>query len=179
MGCVATAASVLSSLTAYPHSLSYFNEMAGGPKNGHYHLLSSNIDFGQDLLNLKRWYDLHPEARPFGFAYWDMESVDPRIAGIEYFVPPSGPAPGMPISEASAKDLGPKPGWFAVNVNLLHADTWPGRRVYPDLGYYGYFLNFSPAARAGYSINIYHTTVDDANRVRAQLGLPPIDLADE
>jgi len=47
--------------------------------------------------------------------------------------------------------------------------------VYPDLGFYGYFLNFSPIARAGYSIYIYRITVDDANRVRAQLGLPPIE----
>jgi 4-amino-4-deoxy-L-arabinose transferase-like glycosyltransferase len=169
-GTAALVWSVLSSLWVYPHSLSYFNELVGGPRYGHYHLLSSNIDYGQDLLKLKRWYDRHPEARPLGLAYWDMESVDPHIAGIDYFLPPSGPSPGTAIDPSEGRDLGPKPGWYAVNVNFLHGDEWPGRRAYPDLGYYGYFLEFSPVARAGYSIYIYQISVDDANRVRAQLG---------
>ncbi len=175
MTLVAAVWSVLSSLSVYPHSLSYFNELVGGPRYGHYHLVSSNIDYGQDLLKLKRWYDLHPEARPLGLAYNDLRSVDPRIAGIEYFVAPSGPAPGVPIQRSRANDLGPKPGWYAVNVNALRGDEWPARRAYPDLAFYGYFLNFPPVAQAGYSIYIYHITLDDANRVRAQIGLPPLD----
>ncbi len=28
------------------HSISYFNELAGGPENGSAHLLDSNIDWG-------------------------------------------------------------------------------------------------------------------------------------
>jgi hypothetical protein len=167
----ALAWSVASSLWVYPHSLSYFNEAVGGPSHGHFHLLSSNIDFGQDLLKLKEWYDSNPEVGPLGLAYWDFDSVDPRIAGIEYYTPPSGPQPGrLP----HAADCGPKPGWYAVNVNLLHGDDWPGRQSYKSPGYYGYFLEFSPVARAGYSILIYHITTDEANRVRATLGLPPI-----
>ena len=58
--------SVTSSLWVYPHSLSYFNELVGGPKNGYWHLVSSNIEWGQDLLYLKRWLDAHPEAVPVG-----------------------------------------------------------------------------------------------------------------
>jgi 4-amino-4-deoxy-L-arabinose transferase-like glycosyltransferase len=45
--------SICSSAFIYPHSLAYFNELAGGPQNGHRHLLHSNIDWGQDLLMLK------------------------------------------------------------------------------------------------------------------------------
>ena len=36
---------------------------------------------------------------------------------------------------------------------------------------YRYFLNFDPVAMAGYSIYIYHITLDEANRVRRGLGL--------
>ena len=169
---------VLGSLWVYPHSLSYFNELVGGPCYGHYHLLSSNIDYGQDLLKLKRWYGEHREARPLGLAYWDYESVDPCVAGIDYFVAPSGPAPGVSIDAGTAGDLGPKPGWYAVNVNFLHGNQWPGRSAYPDLGFYGYFLEFTPVARAGHSIYIYHLTADDVNRVRVQLGLPTLDAED-
>jgi hypothetical protein len=160
---------VASSLSVYPHSLSYFNESVGGPMNGPYHLLSSNIDYGQDLLKLARWAEQHQEARPLGLAYWDLDSVDPQIAGIEYFVAPSAPPPG---STTDGDRWGPQPGWYAVNVNLLHGDAWPGRTTYPDLGYYGYFLKFTPVARAGYSIYIYNISVEDANRVREELGLP-------
>ena len=48
----AAAWAVASSLWVYPHSLSYFNEAAGGPAGGHNHLVDSNIDWGQDLLFL-------------------------------------------------------------------------------------------------------------------------------
>lgn len=44
---IAVAWSVVSSLSVYPHSLSYFNELVGGPRGGPAHLLDSNIDWGQ------------------------------------------------------------------------------------------------------------------------------------
>ena len=81
--------SVTSSLWIYPHSLSYFNELVGGPRGGHAYLDNSNIDWGQDLLYLKRWLDRHPEAQPLGVAY-DVPYVDPRILGITYTWPPVG-----------------------------------------------------------------------------------------
>lgn len=169
---------IISSLLVYPHSLSYFNELVGGPRNGHYHLLSSNIDYGQDLLKLRRWYDRHPEARPLGLAYWDYESVDPRVVGIDYCVAPTGPAPGVPVKTGTAGQFGPKPGWYAANVNVLHGNSWPGRSAYPSLGFYGYLLEFQPVACVGHSILVYHLTADDANRVRAKLGLPTLDSAE-
>jgi hypothetical protein len=168
IACVAAAAllwSVGSSLYYYPHSLSYFNELVGGPTGGHYHLGNSNIDWGQDLLFLKRWYDKHPEARPLGLAY-DCPLVDPKVAGIEYTLPPAGPDPATPVSEKVPVEraLGPQPGWFAISVNQLH------RRDHQ----YDYFLRFEPVAMAGYSIYIYHITLEEANRVRRELGLPEL-----
>jgi hypothetical protein len=53
----ALAYTVASSLFVYPHSLAYFNEAAGGPANGHKHLLHSSLDWGQDLTYLKEWYE--------------------------------------------------------------------------------------------------------------------------
>ena len=61
VGGLALVWSVGSSVLVYPHSLSYFNELAGGPTCGHAHLggagADSNIDWGQDLLYLKRWLE--------------------------------------------------------------------------------------------------------------------------
>jgi hypothetical protein len=60
--------SVTSSFAIYPYSVSYFNELAGGPLGGHAHLVDANIDWGQELLRLKHWMDKHPEARPMHLA---------------------------------------------------------------------------------------------------------------
>jgi len=157
--------SMASSLYYYPHSLSYFNELAGGPKRGHEHLLDSNIDWGQDLLYLKRWLDEHPEARPLGLAYC-LPFLDPSIAGIESTLPPPGPE-GRTVRGRDPEQLGPKPGWYALSVREIR-----GRH-----GRYAYFLRFEPVAMAGYSIYIYHITLDGANRVRRELGLPELVCA--
>ena len=135
-----------SSLYYYPHSLSYFNELVGGPTGGHYHLGNSNIDWGQDLFYLKDWLDAHPKAKPLTLAY-DMPLVDPKLAGIDYT--------GRPPANS------PQPGWHAVSVNQIHNRS----------GQYKYFLKFKPVGMAGYSIYIYHVTLDEANRVRRELGM--------
>ena len=56
----------------------HFNELVGGPKGGPNHLVDSNVDWGVDLLFLKKWLDEHPEASPLGLAYFGM--FDPRVA---------------------------------------------------------------------------------------------------
>lgn len=154
----------VSSLWVYPHSLSYFNELAGGPKNGLWHLGGSNVDWGQDLLYLKRWLEEHPEAEPLHLGWERWWVVDPRIARIKSTLPPLGPAPAVLGSRVDPNELGPQPGWHAVRVNMLRGRTKE----------YAYFLRFEPVAMAGYSIWIYHITAQEANRVRRELGLPEI-----
>jgi len=59
-----------------PHHLSYFNELVGGPRNGPLHLHNSNLDWGQDLLFLKRWAGDHPEARPLQVVFLSCYSAE-------------------------------------------------------------------------------------------------------
>jgi 4-amino-4-deoxy-L-arabinose transferase-like glycosyltransferase len=152
--------SVGSSLAVYPHSLSYFNELVGGPTGGHSHLIDSNIDWGQDLLYLKRWLDEHPQARPLGLAYTGY--FDPRFAGIEFTEVPPGPADDSP-TPVGAQTLGPRPGWYAVSVSMLRSPR----------GRYSYFLRFRPVAMAGYTIYVYAIDRHEADQVRSELGLLP------
>jgi hypothetical protein len=169
---VALAWAVGSSLWVYPHSLSYFNEPAGGPDRGHEYLHSSNMDWGQDLYYLKRWQDRHPEAQPMRLAYYGP--MDPNAAGIEF-----APAPPWPPAAELADRGGPQPGWFAVSTNFLIGHRHPmydglGTRVaIPDPSF-EYFKRFRPVAKAGYSIWIYHISLEEANAVRAEYGLPPL-----
>lgn len=46
---------MVSSVKSHPHYLAYFNEFAGGSKNGYKYLVDSNIDWGQDLKGLKKF----------------------------------------------------------------------------------------------------------------------------
>jgi len=135
--------SIVSSLSVYPHSLSYFNELAGGPRGGPSHLLDSNIDWGQDLLFLRAWLDRHPEVTKIGLAYY-VDFIDPSIAGIDYTEPPKQE---------------PAVGWYAVSVNKLHCRK----------GDYEYFLHTKPVAMVGYSIYIYHLTESDVSRIKEQI----------
>ena len=69
-------------LANYPHYLSYFNELAGGPKNGHKILLDSNLDWGQGLKGLKQWMDDNG-VRKIQMLYFGVGY--PKYYGIEDF----------------------------------------------------------------------------------------------
>ncbi|HZZ20020.1 MAG TPA: glycosyltransferase family 39 protein [Opitutaceae bacterium] len=55
------------SLWIYPDYIAYFNEIAGGPRNGRLHLVDSSLDWGQDLPGLKTW--LSANKKPGEEAY--------------------------------------------------------------------------------------------------------------
>ncbi len=172
--------SLASSVSVYPHSLSYFNELVGGPDHGHEHLLHSNIDWGQDMSLLRRWMQRHPQAVPLGLA--DIHSVNANYMGIDYATVNTWP-PRQSDAELPAEQIGPQPGWFIISVNYLHGNStrsWWGRPSYeyaqdPS---YGYFNRFERVGQIGYSAYIYHVTPDEANRVRKELGLPELSPDD-
>lgn len=168
-GLIALALSISSSLWVYPHSTAYFNELAGGPASGHKHLASSNIDWGQDLLNLERWLRRHPDVRPFTLAYFGPSN--PAMAGITF--------DGLPPrfnrdDKSSGADWGPTPGWHIVSVNLVQGVpatvyNHKGDPEWLDFGCYRYFLQAKPIASIGHSIHVYYLTEQDAEEIRRSL----------
>jgi hypothetical protein len=74
-----------------PDQLSYFNEAAGGPRNGPHWLDDSNVDWGQGLKQLKEYM----KDRPFRFAYFG--SFPPTAYGLkaEPFELNGNPGPGL------------------------------------------------------------------------------------
>jgi hypothetical protein len=146
--------SIISSLSVYPHSLSYFNELVG-PTGGPKHLIHSNVDWGQDLLFLKKWLDQHPEAKPLKLAYFGY--FDPKYADIEYS------APEVPaVGEGEDPIDAPIPsGWYAISVNFVQGLPYfsykgDGKKVSYGLKELARFQRLKPVAMAGYSIYIYH-----------------------
>ncbi len=72
---------VLGTALIWPDYLAYFNEPSGGPDNGYRHLTDSNIEWGQDLIQLKEFMDAHNIKRVH-LAYFGQ--ADPHYYGIEY-----------------------------------------------------------------------------------------------
>jgi hypothetical protein len=172
---------ITSSVGVWPDELAYFNEIAGGPQRGYLYLLDSNIDWGQGLLFLKQWLEEHREARPLQLAYYN--TVDPTIIGIKFSLPPPGANRLFNDDIYHAANHGPLPGYYAVSVNYVCG--MPGVAADGRGGYrqitrdeYRYFEYFQPIAKAGWSIFIYHITLDEANAVRKKLSVPAIVATD-
>lgn len=143
-------ASVGDSLRHYPHSLSYFNQVAGGPLGGHWYLVDSNIDWGHDTQLYKEWVDAHPEARPL-----TSSLVDPfplKQLGLAEKMD----APQKPNSAEGSLELttegkhhykaGLAPGWYAYSIDRLHDRS---------NAYLGLLYNLKPHEMIGYTIYVY------------------------
>lgn len=155
VGAALLAASVTSSLWTFPHSLAYFNELVGGSRGGHAHLLGSNVDWGQDLRYLKAWLRNHPEATPLCLAYCGR--IDPRLSGIQSYNAP----------QADSKREFPS-GWYAISVNLLRGSAWyvpdgHGGTVSYGPGDLTPFLSQPPVAVVGASIHVYRIDHGNSN----------------
>jgi hypothetical protein len=130
------------SLSIYPHYLAYFNQMIGGPRNGHLYLVDSNLDWGQDLKGLKE-YMVREGVSRVKLSYFG--TADPGQYGIDYDALPS-----FLVPEAWEGSLSLKKGdVLAVSATNLYP-------LYVDLGpLAAYLLNSAPKDRIGYSIFIY------------------------
>ncbi|WZO97911.1 glycosyltransferase family 39 protein [Isosphaeraceae bacterium EP7] len=170
-GLVALAAA--GSLSVHPHYLAYFNVASGGPANGSSHLIDSNIDWGQDLINLRAWLRENDVKEPVGIAYFGQ--IHPNMFALRgdsfpWFLPTAKPR-GLDGSPAGTPVDGPKPGLYAVSVSLVHGLPWrvyaPGRFApYPAFAdAFGYFRELKPIAQIGYSINLYRLDQADADRL--------------
>ncbi len=129
--------------TAYPHCLAFFNQIIGGPRNGHWFLLDSNLDWGQDLKPLKRWMDTH-HVEEINLSYFG--TADPNYYRMSWAA-----LPGMLIHETPTVRELRLPGYVAVSVENLHSNFSDA----PVPGFYAPLLERKPSAVIGYSIHIY------------------------
>ncbi|MBQ9371167.1 MAG: glycosyltransferase family 39 protein [Thermoguttaceae bacterium] len=159
---------VASALSVYPHSTSYFNELAGGPRNAWRYFLDSNLDWGQDTYALQDWLERRERKDVMLKLFDDLAEASvsvanyPRIPILDDQVPPE-----MIIDNERQIDKrlrGPRPGIYAIGVSELYGKN----------GLYRYLHELEPIDRIGYSFNIYEIDWDECNRLRAKYRLPPL-----
>jgi hypothetical protein len=100
----------------YPHTLTYFNLLVGGPSHGSEYLTDSNVDWGQDLKSLKAWMT-RSDVQRVHLAYFG--SADPDYYGIDYAALPAA-TPGFQLPNAPDRWAQPTlPGYVAVSATVL------------------------------------------------------------
>jgi hypothetical protein len=143
---VLVAAQLFSAISIAPHFLSYFNVLAGGPKNSYAMLADSNVDWGQDLPALKA----------------ELARLGARHVLLSYF----GTAPIQEYGIQADKWDGSVRGFFErwdwVAISATNLDG-----VFLRDDPFADFRALTPDARAGYSILLYPTSRKDVRRAMA------------
>lgn len=156
---------------SYPSYLSYWNEIAGGPKNGYLVATDSNYDWGQDMKRLRDWVNNHNICAPNNqleenFVLHNLippnnhcsmyAPILPRTDQIrvDYF---GGAEPSYYLGDryvAWYDQLPSEPGWYAISSffyqQSIHRENPTGKRTYSWLAEYPLI------GRAGDSIFIFY-----------------------
>ena len=125
--------SLCSTLLSAPRFLSYFNAFVGGPSNGYKYLSDSNIDWGQDLRDLRRTMAELKIDRVY-LSYFGL--TDPSLYGIQ----------SIPLDKKRER------GIIAISVHHLNGISpfgpLPADLIQP-------LRQLKPIARAGDSILLF------------------------
>ncbi|MCX6985694.1 MAG: glycosyltransferase family 39 protein [Lentisphaerae bacterium] len=117
------------SLAIWPHYLAYFNQIAGGPKNGYRHLVDSSLDWGQDLKGLGKWLKskglLNQNKTDIYVSYFGIASIDYYARGVKKL-------PSYHEQESNVPfEL--KGGVYCISATMLHLVYLPDLLGMKDL----------------------------------------------
>jgi hypothetical protein len=130
----------LGTARVHPYPLTYFNELAGGPAGGYRWLVDSNLDWGQNLWQLRDWMRTEGVERVY---YGHFSPARPEVYGVAAdWLPPDPRA--VPFAS-----FDPAPGVYAIGATTLQG-------VYtPDVNTLAWFRGREPVARLGHALFIY------------------------
>ncbi|ACL04945.1 4-amino-4-deoxy-L-arabinose transferase [Desulfatibacillum aliphaticivorans] len=101
---------IAQSLWIWPHYLSFFNGISGGPGRGYERLVDSSLDWGQDLPALKEWQDQKTDDLPVYLSYFGTALPEHFGVHAEKIAPMNLDKPGIPAL---------KPGWYCISATYL------------------------------------------------------------
>jgi len=176
----------------YPHYLSYFNQVVGGPSQGYRYLIDSSCDWGQEMKGLKQWLDEHPTDEPIyhfnfgpgGGAYYHLPT---REFDISYdfqrplhhdFKPGLYCVGATFLQNVYSSLMGHWNGWYEEQYRLRLAYFQDDKRdrkndldeaVAMNYLVIGRLMSYlrckkEPIAQVGYSKLIYHLSEEDLQR---------------
>lgn len=149
---VLVAAHIVSSMAVYPNEIAYANEAWGGPPKLHNLLSDANVDWAQQLLQVKQWQDRHPNEECW-FAYFARPEIDPATYGIHCHALPT--ADTQPMGDSS---LVPTTihGTVIISAGDLSGCEWPSGQLNP----YRSFQPLPPDESIDDSVFVYRGSFD-------------------
>jgi Dolichyl-phosphate-mannose-protein mannosyltransferase len=147
---VLIAASIVSSLLAYPNEIAYANEAWGGPKNVHNLLSDANVDWAQQLIQVKQWQDRHP-GQECWFAYFARPEIDPGAYGIRCHALPTIDTQWLGSADVIPPSI---TGAVVISAGDLSGCEWPSGQVNP----YRSFQPLHPDVTIDDSVFVYQGT---------------------
>ena len=135
--------SAASSLRVHPYYTSYFNTLSGGPENGWRLLGFSNIDWGQDILEVDKWLKAHPDRRPLVMDI-DYFGMNGNLFDVTTSMPPKLPK-GASVDEVRRSIT--ETQWWIISVKKLYN--------LPDQKGLEYLQQLQPVERIAYAYHVY------------------------
>jgi 4-amino-4-deoxy-L-arabinose transferase-like glycosyltransferase len=140
-------AHIASSIAAFPNFIPYANEAWGGQRNVRHLLSDANVDWGQQLLQVKHWQDAHPDEECW-FAYFARPEVDPATYGIGCHALPTIDTLWLGGSDIVPPEIH---GTVLISAGDLSGCEWPSSAMNP----YRNFSNLEPAESIDYGVLVY------------------------
>jgi 4-amino-4-deoxy-L-arabinose transferase-like glycosyltransferase len=149
-GGVLIAAHIVSSLMAFPNPIAYANEAWGGAKNVHNLLSDANVDWAQQLFQVKAWQDQHPGQECY-FSYFADTVVDPAMYGVHCHH-----LPNLVTQWVGGADLIPPVvhGYVLISAGDLSGCEFPSGQLNPVRG----FQSLRPDEVIDYGVFVYRGT---------------------
>jgi 4-amino-4-deoxy-L-arabinose transferase-like glycosyltransferase len=148
VGAALVLAHIASALAVFPNDMAYANEAWGGPKNVHNLLSDANVDWAQQLYQVKEWQD-HHLGEECWFAYFAYPVIDPEVYGIRCRHLPNadtGWLGGADIIPATIE------GNVLLSAGDLSGCEFSSSRLNP----YTAFLSRQPDEWIDYGVLVYH-----------------------
>jgi hypothetical protein len=153
------ALAILEALWVCPRFLTFINFTAGGPAEGWHLLTDSDFDWGQGLIDLRKWMRRN-SVPSVTLAYFGL--VDPAVYGVRC-TPITKPGDEQFVAVSS----------YYLNGLENRMVTGPHQRAYIRLKYYRTLQTKQPAAVVGNTIFIYRRQVIEMAAAEAKLQFGP------
>lgn len=123
----------LTAVLSWPHTIGYFSEIIGGPRQGYRYLLDSNLDWNQDIWRLRNWlaHRQFPEVHLVLFGSIPYHALFPT---------------SLPVLQDDEVARGQRPSGIVV----ISAG-----QLYNQYGPFAWIRAYRPRWRIGSSLSVY------------------------
>ncbi len=143
-------AHVAGALSAFPNYVAFANRLWGGPEKVHALISDANVDWAQQLYQVREWQDSHP-SQACWFAYFANPEIDPNVYGIHCNMLPTADTGWLGGSSIVPPVI---QGTVFISAGDMSGCEWPDGELNP----YQTFQDLVPVASIDHGVFVYEGT---------------------